>query len=206
MFDPFISPNEQASGINVDEIPADYVLISHGHEDHVADAEAILKRTGAKVISNFEIVSWFGGKGLENGHPMNFGGSWQFDFGIVKYVQAVHSSVMPDGAYGGNPGGFIIETNGKCIYYAGDTALTMDMKLFGEQHNIDVAVLPVGDNFTMGYRDAVMAAEFVKCDRVIGVHYDTFGFIEIDHAAAKAAFNDKGKSLTLPAIGETIDL
>lgn len=206
MFDPFISPNEQAANVNLEEIPADYVLISHGHEDHVADAEAVLKRTGAKVISNFEIVSWFGGKGIENGHPMNFGGSWQFDFGIVKYVQAVHSSVMPDGAYGGNPGGFIIETNGKCVYYAGDTALTMDMKLFGEQHNIDVAILPVGDNFTMGYRDAVMAAEFVNCDRVIGVHFDTFGFIEIDHAAAKAAFSDKGKSLTLPSIGETIDL
>ncbi len=206
LFDPFISPNEKASHINADEIGADYILISHGHEDHVADAESIANRTGATLVSNFEIVSWFGAKGIENGHPMNHGGSWNFDFGTVKYVNAVHSSVLPDGAYGGNPGGFVVKSEGKSFYYAGDTALHMDMKLIGEYEKLDFAVLPIGDNFTMGIDDAVIAAEFINCDKIIGVHYDTFGYIEINHEEAKQKFAAKGKELILLEIGETIKL
>ncbi len=206
LFDPFISPNELAKDIDVDAIECDYVFLSHGHEDHVADAESILKRTGAKVVSNFEIVSWYGNKGIDNGHPMNFGGSWTFEFGWVKYVQAVHSSVMPDGAYGGNPGGFIIQADGKTIYYAGDTALFKDMELFGEQYDIDWALLPIGDNFTMGPMDAMRAARMLNCPNVIGMHYDTFGFIEIDHADVQKIFDQTRNKLTLMQIGETKEL
>ncbi len=206
LIDPFITPNEKAGAIDVDTLAADYLLISHGHQDHVADAEAIAKRTGARVVSNFEIVSWFGAKGID-GHPMNHGGKWVFDFGTVKYVNAVHSSVLPDGAYGGNPGGFVIWNDEKCFYFAGDTALTMDMKLIPQTcPKLDFAILPIGDNFTMNYEEAVMAADFIECDRVIGCHFDTFPYIEIDHAAAKKAFSDKGKELTLLSIGESTKL
>ncbi|MBN4081593.1 metal-dependent hydrolase [bacterium AH-315-C07] len=205
LFDPFITPNEKARDIDVNSIEAEYILISHGHEDHVADAIDIAKRTGAKVVSNFEIVTWFGAQGVENSHPLNHGGSWSFDFGKVKYVNAIHSSVLPDGTYGGNPGGFVIETSESNFYFAGDTALTYDMKLIPESTNLDLALLPIGDNFTMGIDDAVTASEFIKCEKIIGMHYDTFGFIEIDHDEAKSKFRDAGKELILLNIGESID-
>ena len=205
LFDPFITPNELASGIDVNSIKADYILVSHGHEDHVADVEAIAKNTGAKVVSNFEIVSWFGAKGVE-GHPMNHGGSWNFDFGRVKYVNAIHSSVLPDGTYGGNPGGFVIDSDEGSVYFAGDTALTYDMKLLADSHQLSVAILPIGDNFTMGVDDAVIAADFVNCNKVIGMHYDTFGFIKIDHDAAKEKFAEVGKELHLLNIGDSISI
>ncbi len=202
LFDPFISPNEKAKSIDVHALKADYILVSHGHEDHVADVEAIAKNNGATVVSNFEIVSWFGKKGL-SGHPMNHGGNWRFDFGMVKYVNAIHSSVLPDGTYGGNPGGFVVWDQNTCFYFAGDTALTMDMKLIPATcPKLDFAILPIGDNFTMGYEDAATAATFIECDKIIGCHYDTFGYIEIDHAAAKKAFADRGKELILLAVGE----
>ncbi|MCB9359882.1 MAG: metal-dependent hydrolase [Flavobacteriales bacterium] len=203
LFDPFITPNEKAKHIDVNNISADYILVSHGHEDHVADVENIAKRTGAKIISNFEIVSWFKNKGLENGHPMNFGGSWDFDFGKVKYVKADHSSVMPDGAYGGNPGGFIVSSSEGNFYYAGDTALHLDMKLTGEYQKLDFAVLPIGDNFTMGIEDAIIASDFINCKKIVGVHYDTFGYIEIDKTEAVRKFAENGKELILVEIGQT---
>ena len=207
VFDPFISGNELASNIDVNQIPADYILLTHGHQDHVLDVEAIAKRTGAQVITNFEIMNWLADKGLDNVHPMNHGGAYAFNFGRVRYVTAIHSSMLPDGANGGNPGGFILELEeGPCFYYSGDTALTYDMKLFARRHEIDFAFLCIGDNFTMDAVDAATAAEFVGTDTVIGMHYDTFPPIEIDHSAAKQAFNDKGKSLLLPRIGETLTL
>lgn len=205
LFDPFITPNEKAASIDIGSIKADYILLSHGHVDHVADAEAIAKNTGATIVSNFEIVSWFQNKGVEKGHPMNHGGKWKFDFGTVRYVNAVHSSVLPDGAYGGNPGGFVIETEAGNFYYAGDTALTMDMQLIPKQTKLDFAILPIGDNFTMGVEDAVMAADFVGCKKIVGMHYDTFGFIMVDHEAAAKAFSDAGCELTLLEIGESKD-
>ncbi len=206
LFDPFITPNSLASKIDINKIEADYILISHGHGDHVADAVSIGRRTGAKIISNFEIVNWFAEKGLKDGHGMNLGGSCNFDFGTVKYVTALHSSVMPDGIYGGNPGGFVLSFNDLCIYYAGDTALTLDMKLLAESFDIDHAILPLGDNFTMGVDDAIKAAEFVNCKSVIGMHYNTFPAIEIDLEEAKAKFESAGTHLTLMEIGETIEL
>jgi len=206
LFDPFITPNELAKDIDVNAVKADFILISHGHEDHVADAVDIAKRTGAKVVSNYEIVTWFGGQGVENGHPMNHGGEWEFDFGKVKYVNAVHSSVLPDGTYGGNPGGFIVRTSEGTFYYAGDTALTFDMKLIAESDKLDFAFLPIGNNFTMGIDDAVLAADFIKCNKIIAMHYDTFGFIVIDKDDAKSKFSNAGVELTLMDIGSNIEI
>jgi L-ascorbate metabolism protein UlaG (beta-lactamase superfamily) len=207
VFDPFITPNELAAHIDVSKIQADYVLLSHGHEDHVADAATILNNNNATVVSNFEIVSWFQGKHqVEKGHPMNFGGAWNFDFGKVKYVKAVHSSVLPDGSYGGNPGGFVIESSGCNFYYAGDTALTMDMQLIGRCHRLDVAFLPIGDNFTMGVDDAILAADFIKCRKIIGMHFDTFGYIKIDHKLSVEKFKSAGIKLILPEIGKPFEI
>lgn len=206
LFDPFITPNPMAGDIDLASIEADYVLISHGHEDHVADAVDILKRTGAVLISSYEVVSWFNEQGCANAHPLNHGGAVELPFGKVKYVNAVHSSVLPDGSYGGNPGGFVVESKQASFYYSGDTALTYDMKMLGEFHQLDWAALCVGDNFTMGYTDASICAEWVGVKQVVGVHFDTFPYIEIDHEAAKASFAAKGKNLHLLGIGETIKL
>jgi L-ascorbate metabolism protein UlaG (beta-lactamase superfamily) len=149
---------------------------------------------------------WFNGKGCENFHPMNHGGKWEFDFGTVKYVNAVHSSTLPDGACGGNPGGFVFETSEGNFYYAGDTALTMDMKLIPLSTDLDFAILPIGDNFTMGVDDAVLAAQFVEVDKVLAMHFDTFGFIKIDHEQAIAKFKEADIELTILEIGESAEL
>ena len=202
--DPFISGNELASHIEIDSLKADYILITHGHADHVADVELIGKRTGAKLISNFEIINWFGAKGL-SGHPMNHGGKWQFDFGFVKYVNAIHSSSLPDGSYGGNPGGFVIWNDEVCFYVAGDTALTEDMKTIPLTcPKLDFCVFPIGDNFTMGIDDACIASDFTGCSTIVGYHYDTFGYIVIDKSEAFEKFKSKNKNLILPGIGETL--
>ncbi|NNE55021.1 MAG: metal-dependent hydrolase [Flavobacteriales bacterium] len=206
LFDPFITPNGRASEIDVDSIPADYVVLTHGHEDHVADVERIVKRTDALIVGNYEIVSWYAAKGITNGHPMNHGGSKTFDFGTLKMVNAVHSSVLPDGTYGGNPGGYVLRTNDKNVYIAGDTALTLDMKLIGEYESIDFAVVPIGDNFTMGPEDAAICCEFAGTNHAIGVHFDTFPYIEIDAKKAKETFRARGISMHVPAIGETIEI
>jgi len=206
LFDPFITGNPKSKHIDINSIKPDYILLSHGHFDHVADAEQIGKANDATVISGYEVATWFGEKGLNN-HPLNHGGKWKFDFGMVKYVNAVHSSILPDGSYGGNSGGFVIWNEETCFYFAGDTALTLDMKLIPMTcPALDFAILPIGDNFTMGYDDAAIASEFIECDTIIGCHFDTFGYIEIDHKAAKAAFAAKNKRLILPTIGEEITL
>jgi len=206
LFDPFITPNELANDIDINTIEADYIFISHGHEDHVADVEKIAKKTNAIIVSNFEIVSWFNSKGLSNSHPMNHGGSWNFDFGKVKYVNAVHSSTLPDGSIGGNPGGFVVESNAGNFYFAGDTALNMDMKLIPLFTKLDFAIFPIGDNFTMGIEEAIVAADFVKVNKVMGVHYDTFGYIKIDKHQAINSFKKNNLTLILPEIGETIEI
>lgn len=206
LVDPFISGNEKASGkVEIDQLNPDFVLVTHAHQDHILDVESIAKRSGATVVSNYEIATHYGNKGI-NAHPMNHGGSWNFDFGRVKYTQAIHTSSFPDGSYGGQPGGFLINAEGKRLYIAGDTALTLDMKLIPEEGALDLAILPIGDNFTMGISDAVRAAEFLQCDQILGYHYDTFGFIEIDHQEAIQAFKSAGKVLHLLEIGKSLSI
>lgn len=208
LFDPFITGNPQANHISLESIAADYILISHAHQDHILDVEAIAKRTGAKLISNFEIIEWYEAKGFTNAHGLNQGGQAHFDFGTVKFVTAVHSSSFPDGTYAGNPGGFVVTPKGQnnAFYYAGDTALTMDMRLIGDAFTIDFALLPIGDNYTMGIEDAVRCAEFVGTDHIVGIHYNTFPPIQIDPQEAVKCFSRTGKTLHLPKIGETIEL
>ncbi len=206
LFDPFISYNELAKGIEVDKIEADYILLSHGHQDHVADAVSIATRTGATVICAYEIMDWLNKQGVTNVHPMNTGGKKAFNFGTVRCVVAQHSGGLPDGSYGGNPMGFVITTEEGNFYYAGDTALTLDMQLIPRWTTIDFAVLPIGDNFTMGPEDAAMAADMIQTTRVIGVHYDTFPYIVIDKHSAEKLFSDKQIELTLPTIGGSFEL
>ena len=205
LVDPFISGNPKASHIDINTLKADFILLTHAHQDHILDVEAIAKRTEAVIVSNYEIASHFGNKGF-NYHPMNHGGSGDFEFGTVKYVIAHHTSSFPDGSYGGQPGGFVIEGEHKNIYIAGDTALTMDMKLIPMRTKLDLAILPIGSNFTMDVEDAIIASDFVQCDKVLGYHFDTFGYIEINHEVAKRKFFDKGKDLMLLEIGESIEL
>ncbi len=205
LVDPFITGNPKASHIDINEIKADYILLTHAHQDHTLDVETIAKRTNAVIVSNFEIASYYGNKGFKN-HTMNHGGSWNFDFGKLKYVIALHTSSFADGTYGGQPGGFVIEGEHKNIYIAGDTALTMDMKLIPMRTKLDLAILPIGSNFTMDVEDAIIASDFVECDKVLGYHFDTFGYIEINHDDAKRKFFDKGKDLMLLDIGGSIEL
>lgn len=203
LFDPFITPNALAKSVDVDKIAADYILITHGHQDHIYDAVSIAKRTGATIVANFEVATWIAAQGIEKTQPMNHGGGLRFDFGRVKLVNAVHSSSLPDGTYAGNPAGFVVESGEGNFYYSGDTALTMDMKLIGETTELKFAVLCIGDNFTMGIDDAIKAADFVRCNAVLGVHYDTFPPIKIDHATALQKFKKAGKQLHLLSPGQS---
>jgi L-ascorbate metabolism protein UlaG (beta-lactamase superfamily) len=206
LFDPFVTGNPLASAIDVDEIAADYIFVSHGHYDHTTDVIRIAKRTGAKVLGNWELYDWFNKNGLKNTHPINPGGQFEFDFGKVKSVIAIHSSSLADGTYAGTACGFVIRSMDGCFYYSGDTGLTIDMQLILGWALPDFAVLPIGDGLTMGVDDAIKAADWLGVKKIVGVHYDTFGFIKIDHKKATDTFNAAGLALHLPAIGSTIDL
>lgn len=206
LFDPFITPNGLAKHIDVNSIECDFIAITHGHFDHIADTVAIAKRTNAAVICAYEIYEWLQKQGITNLRPANTGGKWSLDFGTIKCVSAVHSSCLPDGTYGSNPMGFVLNTTEGDFYYSGDTALTMDMQLIPRWAKLKFAVLPIGDIFTMDINDAIVAAEFVQCNKVIGVHYDTFDPIKINHDEAIAKFAKAGKELILVNIGDTIEL
>jgi L-ascorbate metabolism protein UlaG (beta-lactamase superfamily) len=183
LIDPFLTGNELAD-VTADQVRADYILVSHGHGDHVGDTVAIAQRTGAMTISNFEIQSWLMAQGVEKAHPLHIGGGFDFPFGRVKLTIAHHGSALPDGSYGGNPAGFLLTLEGKKIYHACDTGLFYDMKLIGEEE-LDVAILPIGDNFTMGPDDALRAVKLLTPKVVIPIHYDTFDVIKQDpHAFA----------------------
>jgi L-ascorbate metabolism protein UlaG (beta-lactamase superfamily) len=182
--DPFFTDNPSASA-TADEIEADFIVVSHGHGDHIGDAISIARRTGAQVISNFEIINWLGSQGLEKLHPQHIGGGFNHPFGYLKLTNAQHGSCMPDGTYGGNPAGLLLTTlDGKRIYLACDTGLFPGMVQIGEE-GVDLAVLPIGDNFTMGPDDALRAVKMIEPRHVIPVHYNTWPVIEQDpHAWA----------------------
>ena len=206
LFDPFVTANELASAVDVDKIQADYIFVSHGHFDHITDVKRIADRTGAMVLGNWELFDWFNKSGLKNTHPINPGGQFTFDFGTVKCFAAQHSSSLPDGSYGGMACGFAFQTPDGSFYYSGDTGLTLDMKLVPEWTTLDFAVFPVGDGLTMGARDAIKAARFAGVNKVVGVHYDTFGFIKIDHQTAIQSFKEAGMTLHLLDIGSVVEL
>jgi L-ascorbate metabolism protein UlaG (beta-lactamase superfamily) len=206
LFDPFIGGNPLAKHIDKRKIKADYILVSHGHGDHTEDLIELARQTNATVICAYEIEMWLHGHGITKTHSMNTGGHWFFDFGKVKCVSAVHSSSLPDGTYGGNPLGFLIEVSEGSFYYAGDTALHYDMKLIGDYKNIKFAFLPIGNNYTMGIDNAVIASNFIRCEHIIAMHYDTFDIIKIDHNEAKKAFEIAGKELRLMKIGESLEM
>ena len=206
VFDPFITPNPQAAHIQLSDLNPDYILITHGHADHIVDAEQLSKDNDALCISNYEIIKWLAKKDIK-GHPLNQGGKKEFEFGTVKFVNAIHSSSLPDGSYGGNPGGFVVWNDDSCFYHAGDTALTLDMKLIPETcPKLDFSILPIGDNFTMGYEDAAIAADYIDCTRIIGCHFNTFAPITIDKSKAIEAFKNRGKELILLEVGDSIEM
>jgi L-ascorbate metabolism protein UlaG (beta-lactamase superfamily) len=206
LLDPFISPNELAKGKHIMDIPANYILLSHGHEDHIFDCEAIAKDKNSLVVANFEIISWLSNKGITHVHPMNIGGKKQLGAFSVKMVNAIHSSCLPDGSNGGNPSGFVISVAGKYIYYSGDTALHYDMKIIAEQYKIDVAILCIGGNFTMDAEDAVVAAKWLNVKNVVAMHFDTFPYIAIQKQKAQEIFTNQGIGLQFMEIGSHITL
>ncbi|WP_262246745.1 metal-dependent hydrolase [Parapedobacter soli] len=207
LFDPFISPNPKAAHIDIGQLKPDYILLSHGHEDHVADVAAIQQGSKAKVLAVVETAAWVGRQNVpqEDIIAFNFGGTIQTDFGTVKMVYALHTNGTPDGQYGGQPAGYVLQTGGKKIYFAGDTALTLEMKLL-EPLGLDWAFLPIGGHYTMDVDDAVTASRFINCTDIVGIHYNTFPPITIDKEAAKGKFAAAGRTLHLPDIGEALEL
>lgn len=205
LVDPFISGNSLASHIDISTLKVDFILVTHAHQDHVLDVEVIAERTKAVVVSNYEIAMYYGAKDL-NVFALNHGGTFVSENFSAKYVNAIHTSSFADGTYGGEPGGFVISSKEKNVYIAGDTAVTMDMKLIPMSVKLDVVILPIGDTFTMGVDDAIIASNLVECNKVIGCHYNTFPPIEIDVNEAKTKFNSKNKELVLLEIGENLSI
>lgn len=206
LIDPFITGNELCD-LDPNEVEADVILLTHGHNDHVGDTVEIAKRTGALVVALNELAVYLASKGIET-HPMNIGGAYDFDFGRVKYTQAFHGSSYEeeDGTfiYTGMPGGILLTVEGKTLYHLGDTALFSDLKMIGELNNIDVAFIPIGDNFTMGPDDALIAADWVNAKIVVPVHYNTFPIIKQDpDAFAEKVRTGEGRALK---VGESFEL
>ena len=205
LIDPFLSDNP-LSTVKADAIETDYILVSHGHGDHLGDTVEIAKRTGATVISNYEIQTWLANQGIENVHPQHIGGGFDYPWGRVKLTIAQHGSALPDGSYGGNPCGFLLYIEGKKIYHACDTGLFYDMKLIGEE-GIDLAILPIGDNFTMGPDDALRAVKLIEPKQVVPIHYDTFDIIKQDpHAWAASVQKETSAKVTVMNPGESLKL
>lgn len=205
LIDPFFTGNSLAS-IKADEATADVIIVTHGHGDHLGDTVDIAKRTGALVISNFEIINYLQAQGLENVHPLHIGGGKSFPWGYVKLTIAQHGSSMPDGSYGGLAAGVLLDLGGVRIYHAGDTGLFYDMKLIGEA-GLDLALLPIGDNFTMGPEDAIKAIRLLQPRMVVPLHYNTFDVIQQD-AAQWAVQADKNTSADIKVLepGGTLSL
>jgi len=204
LIDPFISDNPHTD-VSPETFSPSHIILTHAHGDHVGDTEAIAKRSGAKIVSSFEIANYFDAKDL-NTHPMNPGGSYTFEFGTVKFTPAWHSSSFPDGTYGGMPMGVIVESGGKRAYHAGDTALFSDMSLIGKG-GLDAAFLPIGSNFTMGPEDALEAVKLLNAKQVVPIHYDTFDPIKQDaEAFKKAVEGETNSACTVLKAGEGLNL
>ena len=199
LFDPFITDNPLANEISLNQIHPDYVLVSHAHGDHTGDLLHFAQK-GSVVVAIHEICEWVGKQGNSVYHPMNIGGKKSFDFGEVHMVQAIHSSSFPDGTYGGLAAGFVVKSSAVCFYFAGDTAVYSDMALLAEEYIFDFVVLPIGDNYTMGIDGAIKAAKLLQCKKVMGVHYNTFGYIKIDTEEAINKFKSEGIELILPQL------
>lgn len=205
LFDPYLTGNPRASA-KATEVNPDFILITHGHDDHVGDAGDIARRTRALIIANYEIASYFGEQGLET-HGMYHGGGHNFPFGRAKMVLAHHGSGFPGPdrrlIYMGNPAGFVVTAEGKNIYHAGDTCVFLEMELIGRMTPIDVALLPIGDNFTMGIEEAVEAIKLLRPKKVVPIHYDTWDLIRADTAAFAAQARAAGtEPVILPPGGE----
>jgi L-ascorbate metabolism protein UlaG (beta-lactamase superfamily) len=205
LVDPFLSGNPSAS-VKAGEVAADFILVTHGHGDHIGDTLAIAKRTGALVIAVAEIADWLNKKGVKT-HGQHLGGGYQHPFGYLKLTLALHGSSLPDGAYGGNPAGLLLTTNdGQKIYMAGDTGLFGDMRLIGEE-GVDLAVLPIGDNYTMGPADALRAVKLLQPKHVVPVHHGTFGLIKQDPLAwAEQVKKETGVEVHVLKPGESLSL
>ncbi|MEW5701754.1 MAG: metal-dependent hydrolase [Candidatus Zixiibacteriota bacterium] len=206
LIDPFFTGNPKAPQ-GTDKIKPDYLLLTHGHGDHLGDGLEIAKRSGAVIIAPNELAVWCENKGAKV-HPMHIGGGHDFDFGRVKLTIAHHGSAAGPGPngweYTGNPCGFLITAEGKTLYHAGDTGIFYDMKLIGEMHPIDLALLPIGDNFTMGVSDAIKAVELLRPRHVVPMHYDTFDLIKADPQVFADGASRHGAKVTIMKIGERL--
>lgn len=205
LIDPFLTGNPLAAA-DPAQIPADFILLTHGHGDHVGDAVSIARRTNAPVVGNFEVCNWLNAQGVEQLHGQNLGGNFDYPFGRLKMVRADHSSSMPDGSYGGLASGYVLTVDNKRLYFAGDTALFSDMSLIGDM-DIDLAAIPIGDYFTMGIDDSIDSLKWIQPKRVFPIHYNTFPVIQQDAAhwalrvnnetKAQAVVVDPGSSFTV---------
>lgn len=208
LIDPFLTGNDKAP-VRAEDVACDFIILTHGHDDHVGDTAAIARRTGATIISNFEIASFFEKQGF-TAHGMGHGGGWDFPFGRVKLTIAHHSSSYPDAdgnlRYMGNPAGVILTLNGRNIYHAGDTSVFLDMELIGRMHPLDVALLPIGDNFTMGIDEAAEAAILLKPKTIIPIHYNTFDLIKADPAQLARKLDGVDTRVIALKPGESLDL
>jgi len=200
--DPFLNGNTHAK-VKPSDIKVEAVLVSHGHGDHVGDAVEIAKHNRCEVVTNFEIANWLAEKGVQ-AHGMHIGGSHVFPWGRLKLTPALHGSSLPDGSYGGNPAGLLIWMGGKCVYFAGDTGIHSDMALYGRLNPIDLALLPIGDNYTMGIDDAVEAAVLCQAKEAIPIHFDTFPVIPADPKEFVRRLAERGVKGRVVGFGETI--